>query len=227
MFTSRKKKLLENASKINCKNIIALQPENIFYLTGFWGEGVLLMNHNTTKLFTPTLEYFRASEDSKECEIIKTEKRGSDGAILSLISELDNNCFYCIDNANYNLINQLKEKTGNNKLIVNEDPFFKTRSIKDEIEVKYINQAANIIDKLYDICLEEIKEGVSERQLQAILVYETFENGGGFPGYKSTLNPLIKARGLNPALPLATTSNKTVKRVEFLFVDITLSVNDY
>ena len=138
MFKYRKKKLLENASKINCKNIISLQPENIFYLTGFWGEGVLLMNHNTTKLFTPTLEYFRALEDSKECEVIKTEKRGSDGALLSLISELDNNCFYCIDNANYNLINQLKEKTGNNKLIANEDPFFKTRSIKDEIEVKKI-----------------------------------------------------------------------------------------
>src|SRR5688500_7824445 len=137
MFSFRKKRLLDNTFKINCKNIISFQPENIFYLTGFWGEGVVLMNYNTTKLFTPTLEYFRALEDSKECEIIKTEKRGSDGALLSLISELDNNCFYCIDNAGYNLINQLKEKTGINKIIVNEDPFFKTRSIKDEIEIKY------------------------------------------------------------------------------------------
>ena len=227
MFTGRKKKLLENASKINCKNIISLQPENIFYLTGFWGEGVILMNHNTTKLFTPALEYFRAAEDSKECEIIKIEKRGSEGTLLSLISELDNNCFYCIDNANYNLINQLKEKTGNNKIIVNEDPFFKTRSLKDEIEIKYIKQAANIIDKLYNICLEEIKEGVSERQLQATLVYETFKNGGGFPAYKSTLNPFIIASGPNSALPHASVSDRKFERGDFIVVDLTLRVNGY
>jgi Xaa-Pro aminopeptidase/Xaa-Pro dipeptidase len=227
MFTYRKKKLLENASKINCENIISLQPENIFYLTGFWGEGVVLMNNDTTKLFTPTLEYFRALDDSKECEIIKTEKRGSDGTLLSLISELDNDCFYCIDNANYNLINQLKEMTGNNKIIVNDDPFFKTRSIKDEIEIKYIQQAANIIDKLYDICLEEIKEGVSERQLQATLVHETFKNGGGFPAYKSTLNPFIIASGPNSALPHASVSDRKFKRGDFIVVDLTLRVNGY
>jgi len=227
MFTYRKKKLLENASKINCENIISLQPENIFYLTGFWGEGVVLMNNDTTKLFTPTLEYFRALDDSKECEIIKTEKRGSDGTLLSLISELDNDCFYCIDNANYNLINQLKEMTGNNKIIVNDDPFFKTRSIKEEIEIKYIQQAANIIDKLYDICLEEIKEGVSERQLQATLVHETFKNGGGFPAYKSTLNPFIIASGPNSALPHASVSDRKFKRGDFIVVDLTLRVNGY
>lgn len=227
MFTARKKKLLENVSKINCKNIISCQPENIFYLTGFWGEGAVLMNHNTTKLFTPTLEYFRALEDSKECEIIKTEKRGSDGALLSLTSELDKNSFYCIDNTSYNLINQLKEKIGNNKIIVNEDPFFKTRIIKDEIEIKYIQKAANIIDRLYDICLKEIKEGVSERQLQAILLYETFKNGGGIPAYKSTLNPFIIASGPNSSLPHASVSDRRFKRGDFIVVDLTLRVNGY
>lgn len=226
MFTTRKRKLLENVSKINCKNILSFQPENIFYLTGFWGEGVVLMNHNTTKLFTPKLEYFRASEDSKECEIIKTE-RGSDNILLSTISELDNNGFYCTDNTHYNLINQLKEKAGDNKIIVDEDPFFKTRSIKDEMEIKYIKQAANIIDKLYDICLEEIKEGLSERQLQAILVYETFKNGGGFPAYKSTLNPFIIASGPNSGLPHASVSDRKFKRGDFIVVDLTLRVNGY
>jgi Xaa-Pro aminopeptidase/Xaa-Pro dipeptidase len=107
MFSFRKKKLLDNTLKINCKNIISFQPENIFYLTGFWGEGIVLMNQEITKLFTPKLEYFRAIEDSKECEIIKTE-RGND-ALISIISELDDNDCYCTDNTNYNIINQLKE----------------------------------------------------------------------------------------------------------------------
>ncbi|HEX6294797.1 MAG TPA: Xaa-Pro peptidase family protein [Nitrososphaeraceae archaeon] len=226
MFSFRKKKLLDNTNKINCKNIISFQPENIFYLTGFWGEGVVLMNHDITKLFTPKLEYFRALEDSKECEIVKTE-RGND-ALISIISELDNNNdYYCTDNTNYNIINQIKEKIGHNKIIVNEDPFFKTRSIKDEIEIKNIKKAANIIDKLYEICREKIKEGMTERELQSILVYETFKMGGGFPAYKSTLNPFIIASGINSALPHANVSERKFKRGDFIVVDLTLRFNGY
>ena len=226
MFSSRKKKLLNNILTINCNSIISFQPENIFYLTGFWGEGVVLMNHNNTKLFTPKLEYFRALKDSKECEIIKTE-RGND-ALISIISELDNNNdHYCTDNTNYNIINQIKEKIGHNKITVNEDPFFKTRSIKDKIEIKNIKKAANIIDNLYEICREEIKEGMTERELQSILVYETFKMGGGFPAYKSTLNPFIIASGINSSLPHANVSERKFKRGNFIVVDLTLRFNGY
>ena len=225
MFSLRKKRLLDNAFNINCKNIISFQPENIFYLTGFWGEGVVLMNHDTTKLFTPKLEYSRALEDSKECEIIKTE-RGND-ALISIISELDNNDYYCTDNTNYNLIYQLKEKIGQSKIIVNEDPFFQTRCIKDESEIKNIKKAANIIDNLYEICQEKIKEGITERELQSILVYETFKLGGGFPAYNSTLNPFIIASGINSALPHASVSERKFKRGDFIVVDLTLRFNGY
>ena len=226
MFSSRKKKILNNILTINCNSVISFQPENIFYLTGFWGEGVVLMNHNNTKLFTPKLEYFRALKDSKECEIIKTE-RGND-ALISIISELDNNNdHYCTDNTNYNIINQIKEKIGHNKITVNEDPFFKTRSIKDKIEIKNIKKAANIIDNLYEICREEIKEGMTERELQSILVYETFKMGGGFPAYKSTLNPFIIASGINSSLPHANVSERKFKRGDFIVVDLTLRFNGY
>jgi Xaa-Pro aminopeptidase/Xaa-Pro dipeptidase len=183
------------------------------------------MNHDITKLFTPKLEYFRALEDSKECEIIKTE-RGND-ALISIISELDDNDCYCTDNTNYNIINQLKEKIGHDKIIVNEDPFFKTRSIKNEIEIKNIKKAANIIDNLYEICLEKIREGVTERELQSILVYETFKMGGVFPAYRSTLNPFIIASGINSALPHASVSERKFKRGDFIVVDLTLRFNGY
>ena len=225
-LVQEKKKILNNILTINCNSIISFQPENIFYLTGFWGEGVVLINHNNTKLFTPKLEYFRALEDSKECEIIKTE-RGND-ALISIISELDNNNDrYCIDNTNYNIINQIKEKIGHNKITVNQDPFFKTRSIKDKIEIKNIKKAANIIDNLYEICREEIKEGMTERELQSILVYETFKMGGGFPAYKSTLNPFIIASGINSSLPHANVSERKFKRGDFIVVDLTLRFNGY
>ena len=225
MFSLRKKRLLNNIFKINCKNIISFQPENIFYLTGFWGEGIVLINQNTTKLYIPKLEYFRAQQDSKDCEIIKTE-RGNNG-LTSIISELNDNDYYCIDNTSYNIINQLKEKIGQNKIIVNEEPFFQTRSIKDESEINNIREAANIIDNLYEICQEKIEEGMTERELQSILVYETFKMGGGFPAYKYTLNPFIIASGTNSAFPHANVSERKFKRGDFIVVDLTLKFNGY
>ncbi|MGE3860143.1 MAG: M24 family metallopeptidase, partial [Nitrososphaeraceae archaeon] len=225
MFNFRKKRLLDNTFNINCTNIISFQPENIFYLTGFWGEGVVLLNQNTTKLFTPELEYFRAVKDSTECEIIKT-RRGTE-SLMSIISEIKNNEYYCTDDTNYSILNHLREKIGNNKIIVNEDPFFQTRSIKDENEIRNIKKAAYIIDKLYEICIEKINEGMTERELQALLIYETFKMGGGFPAYKSTLYPFIIASGINSSFPHASVSERKLKRGDFIVVDLTLRFNGY
>ncbi|MGE0243963.1 MAG: M24 family metallopeptidase, partial [Nitrososphaeraceae archaeon] len=225
MFNFRKKRLLDNTFNINCTNIISFQPENIFYLTGFWGEGVVLLNQNTTKLFTPELEYFRAVKDSTECEIIKT-MRGTE-SLMSIISEIKNNEYYCTDDTNYSILNHLRKKIGNNKIIVNEDPFFQTRSIKDENEIRNIKKAAYIIDKLYEICIEKIKEGMTERELQALLIYETFKMGGGFPAYKSTLYPFIIASGINSSFPHASVSERKLKRGDFIVVDLTLRFNGY
>jgi len=225
MFNFRKKRLLDNTFNINCTNLISFEPENIFYLTGFWGEGVVLLNQDTTKLFTPELEYFRAVKDSAECEIIKT-RRGTD-ALISIISNLKNNEYYCTDNTNYTIINYLREKIGSNKIIVNDDPFFQTRIIKDDNEIRNIKNAANIIDKLYDICIEKIKEGVTEKELQALLIYETFKMGGGFPAYRSTLNPFIIASGINSSFPHASVSEKKMKIGDLIVVDLTLRFNGY
>ena len=54
--------------------------------------------------------------------------------------------------------------------MVNTDPFFQTRRIKDHSEIRIISRAAGILDKLYQICEEEIKVGLSERDLQANLI---------------------------------------------------------
>ena len=46
------------------------KPEDIFYLTGFWGEGFLVIIENYSKLIVPKLEYSRALRISKDCDVI-------------------------------------------------------------------------------------------------------------------------------------------------------------
>src|SRR5688500_19397124 len=53
--------------------LMVFKPENIFYLTGFWGESVALCTHDGIKLFVPKLESTRAMNESKDSEIITAE----------------------------------------------------------------------------------------------------------------------------------------------------------
>lgn len=224
MFINRKKKILESISKFRCSNLLVFKPENIYYLTGFWGEGVVLINENNTKLFSPKLEYVKALRNSKNCEVIQTE-RGKD--ILNLISSNLNENFSLTDCDDNNMLEFLTHIVGKRKIIVNNEVFFKSRIIKDKTEIQNICNAAKIIDFLFQICMEEIKIGLSERELHSRLVYEAFKKKATLPFYRSALFPFIIASGPNGALPHSDISDRRFKNGDLIVVDITLRYRGY
>jgi Xaa-Pro aminopeptidase/Xaa-Pro dipeptidase len=42
----RRKNLLKYAQKIDCDVLVTFEPENLFYMTGFWGEAIGLLEKN-------------------------------------------------------------------------------------------------------------------------------------------------------------------------------------
>jgi Xaa-Pro aminopeptidase len=221
----RRRTLLQHASEaVGCHMVAAFGPENIFYLTGFWGEAIAVCMDDgrggtamTTKLITPKLEYVRAQKTSVDCEVVPTE-RGSE-LISTFVSQIKGRKV-CSDCSDYSTIGLIR-KHGSD-ILVNTDPFFLTRRIKDYSEIRIISKAAKILDKLYEICEEEIKVGLSERDLQAKLIYEAMKMGANPPSYKSTLNPLIIAAGSNSALPHAEVTDRKFRKGDMIVVDLTL-----
>jgi Xaa-Pro aminopeptidase len=154
----RRYTVLQHAEKAeDCHVVAAFEPENIFYLTGFWGEAIAVCmdNGTTTKLITPKLEYSRAQKASIDCEVFPTE-RGSE-LISTFVSQVKGSRV-CSDCSDYSTIGSIRKHGGD--ILVNTDPFFLTRMIKDHSEIKVISRAAKILDKLYEICKEEIKVGL-------------------------------------------------------------------
>lgn len=146
----RRYTVLQHAEKAeDCHVVAAFEPENIFYLTGFWGEAIAVCmdNGTTTKLITPKLEYSRAEKTSIDCEVIATE-RGSE-LISTFVSQVKGSTV-CSDCSDYSTIGSIRKHGGD--ILVNTDPFFLTRMIKDHSEIKVISKAAKILDKLYEIC---------------------------------------------------------------------------
>ncbi|MFL6480852.1 MAG: M24 family metallopeptidase [Nitrososphaera sp.] len=220
----RRSSVLQHAEKSQgCTVVAAFEPENVFYLTGFWGEAIAVcMDNDTTKLITPKLEYLRAQKTSVDSEVIVTERGGE---LISTFVSLVKKSKVCTDCSDYSTVDSIRKQDGN--ILVNTDPFFLTRRIKDQAELKVISKASKILDNLYEICEEEIKVGLSELELQACLIYEGMKMGANPPSYKSTLNPLIIAGGPNSALPHAEVTDRKFRKGDMIVVDLTLRYAGY
>jgi Xaa-Pro aminopeptidase/Xaa-Pro dipeptidase len=138
----------------------------------------------------------------------------------------DDNIIYS-DTNDYNIISKIQLKCGSKNLIVDNNLLDEARQIKDPGEIENIKKASIIIDKLFQIATDEIKENISEEQIQSILVYEALKLGARFPNYAYTTNPLIVASGNNASYPHAETSDKKINSGELIVIDITLCYNHY
>ena len=201
------------------------KPEDIFYLTGFWGEGIYVTSETLSKLIVPKLEYSRALRMSKYCDVISSER----GKTLtdSFFNQLNQNYEVFYSNNNHYIIKELCKKMGNRIIIAEHNPVEKLREIKDEQEIDNIRRASKIIDRLFEVATKEIKVNRAEEEIQAILVYEAMKMGAKFPFYQFTSNPLIIASGSQSSFPHAETSRRKIGKDEFVVLDITLSYDHY
>ena len=113
------------------------------------------------------------------------------------------------------------------KIKSSTEPFYNSRIIKDEKEVKILKKASKIIDEMFEVCSKKMKVGQKESELQTILMKYALEQEMFDTGYKSTLNPLIIAGGPNGALPHAQVSQRKFKKGDLVVTDLTLRYKGY
>jgi Xaa-Pro aminopeptidase/Xaa-Pro dipeptidase len=222
-MNNRRKNLLKYSQKIECDSIVAFEPENLFYMTGFWGEAIgLLEKGGKTTIISPELEVGRAKSESSDCQVI-TSERGQ-GLISELVKKIKNKKV-CTDCQNYQMMESLKKSVP--KIKHSTEPFYDARIIKDSQEIAVLKKASKIIDEMFELCTRKIKKEQRESELQAILMSYAIEHELFDTGYKSTLNPLIIAGGPNGALPHAQVTNRKFANGDLIVVDLTLRYKGY
>ncbi|MEM2759725.1 MAG: aminopeptidase P family protein [Nitrososphaerales archaeon] len=218
---NRRKVLLGEAAKLDCSALIAFEPENVFYVTGFWGEAIAVVNEYDTKLIAPKLEVDRAMKDSKGCRVISSERGGS--MIEALLANVEDERV-CTDCNDIDTFDRIKRHI---KVVYSTVPFYQSRMVKDHQEIRNITDSAKILDRLFVKCEQIIKAGITERQVQAELLYEAMSRGAYPPSYKYTLSPLIVASGINSSLPHAEPTDRKIRASDFVTVDLTLRYKGY
>jgi len=218
---ARRKRLEKYCNSVNCDTLVTFEPENLFYLTGFWGEAVgILEKGGQTTIIAPELEAGRAKDESINCDVITSQR----GGLISTLASLKKKKI-CVDCHNYSVMQSLKKSIP--RLKQSSEPFYNTRIIKDSEEVRILKKASSIIDQMFELCTQTIKKGRSESDLQAILMSFAIANDMHDTGYRSTLNPLIIAGGPNGALPHAQVTKRKFANGDMIVVDLTLRYKGY
>ena len=218
---ARRKRLEKYCNSVNCDTLVTFEPENLFYLTGFWGEAVgILENGGQTTIIAPELEAGRAKDESINCDVITSQR----GGLISTLASLRKKKI-CVDCQNYSMMKSLKKSIP--RLKQSSEPFYNARIIKDSDEVHILKKASSIIDQMFELCTQTIKKGRSESDLQAILMSFAIANDMHDTGYRSTLNPLIIAGGPNGALPHAQVTKRKFANGDMIVVDLTLRYKGY
>lgn len=222
LMQSRRKNLLKFCNKLECDTLVAFEPENLFYMTGFWGEAIGVLDKSGTTIIAPELEVGRAREESVNCKVIKSERgKGSVSALIGAIKGRK----VCTDTNNYDMVQSLKKSLP--RVRSTTLPFYQARQVKDRNEIALLKKCSSILDEMYELCVDEMGIGMSEMELQTILMSYAMERGAFATGYKSTLQPLIIAGGPNSALPHAQVTERRFENGDMVVVDLTLRHKGY
>ncbi len=207
---------------MECDALVAFEPENLFYMTGFWGEAIGILDKSGATIIAPELEVGRAKEESVNCRVVKSE-RGK-GSISTLIDTIKGRKI-CTDTSNHDVIQSLKKSLP--RVRPSTEPFYQARQVKDQGEIDVLKKCSSILDEMYELCVDEIRIGMSEMELQTILMAYAMERGAFATGYRSTLQPLIIAGGPNSALPHAQVTERRFQDGDMVVVDLTLRHKGY
>ncbi len=96
------------------------------------------------------------------------------------------------------------------------------RSVKEEWELARIRQAQAITDKAFDQVLSRIKAGMTEKELQAELIYCLYKNGGEGLSF----DPIVVS-GPNTSLPHGVAGDRVIREGDFITMDFGVLLGGY
>ncbi len=196
------------------------------YLTNFRSSaGVLLITKEKSYLLIDFRYFDKAKQEaSEECEVVlltNTREQLLDLLITHAISTvyLENDKVTLAELARYKDNYAFAQFDTSSFL---SDTILDMRIIKSKEELKYIVTAQRIAEKAYQRLLRDIKVGMTEKHVAALLDYYMAEYGSDGVSFDT-----IAASGINSASPHAVPTDKKLKANEFLTLDFGATFKGY
>lgn len=200
------------------------QIHNVRYLSGYKSDDAyLLLVRGKRYLLTDPRYVEEASDNTKGYQTINWRDYNSVGcAIADLISgEKLKSLHFEENNISFDLFNQLQKEI-DVKLTPIEGVVENLRSVKNIDEIACLRKACEIGDRAFSQILEDIKVGITERQLSAKLGYYLKNEGSDARGYEN-----ITLSGARTSLLHGIPSDKKIEEGDLILMDFGAGYQGY
>jgi Xaa-Pro aminopeptidase len=220
LSNARIKKLQAEIQLEKCEAYIIDSPTDLFYLLGLHlSLGRLLVTPQHVTLFVDG-RYFEACRLQLSIDVKQTQGYGA-GSIFEKEAELKNKKVGFDQNyTSYQEYVSL-EKLGM-QLVPLRSLVARLRLVKDPDELQKLKKAADLCREGYFFCLEQLKEGIEEREIVSRLKIFWLQKGGGGVGF-----PPIIAFGENAALPHHRPGTRKLQKGDTVLIDIGVVLDNY
>lgn len=217
-------RLLDRAALAEGEGILVQKPSNMFYLSGYTGEGLLLAGRGR-KLIVTDSRYTEQAERQAFGFEVHTIKTGVSHFTLAAglcANEKITHLRYEDDHVTVKDFASMQSAlAGITFTSLNNLPE-QMRVIKDEGELALMEKACAISCEAFDYILGYIKPGLSEKEIELALNFKMFELGAQALAFNS-----IVASGPNGSLPHAIPGDRKVQSGDMITLDFGAKFQGY
>lgn len=193
--------------------VVITDEKQIFYLTGFFAEDATVVITEEEKLLLTDMRYFHAAEKHFYGGDYKAVLGGTE--FLKEYVEKKKIKRIGVDYSSTTLKQSAALRKCCSSLTDVSAFLEESELVKSEKELAKISKACRITEEAFAEVLPYIKEGVSERELQAEIIYRFLKKGAEKPSFE----PIV-AFGENSAIPHHKTGETKLKKGQAVLFDI-------
>ncbi|MGB9885866.1 MAG: M24 family metallopeptidase [Moorellales bacterium] len=213
-YRLRQVRLLAELEGSGAEALLITRPENCLYLTGFSGEGTVVVSASGTWLLTD-FRYLEVAQAEVEAAQPVRIEGGWTQTVKRLVTDQGwGRLAFEAEHLTYGRYCELAEALAPVLLVPTAGLVERLRRVKDEAELERLRHAAWITDKAFSYVLERIRPGITEKELALELEYYLGRNGSEGVSF-----PTIVAAGPRSARPHAVPREEPVREGDLLLLD--------
>ena len=199
---------------------------NRFYASGFHSsgtDGVAIVTRNHNYYFTDSRYTEAAARHVRDAEIRETDREHPYSALINEVIEKEHitRMGYEDEYMTAADFRRFSEKL-HCELVPVTELLWTLRAVKDQAELDCMIQAQRIAEKALADILGEIRPGVTEKEIAALLLYKMLHYGAE----DKSFDPIVVS-GANGSLPHGVPSEKPIQAGEFVTMDFGCKFGGY
>ncbi len=221
---TRAQRLMEQMKLDKHQAVVLHNPSNMFYISGYTGEGVVLVSQSECAIVTDFRYTEQAERQAPGFTVHMTGKDKTHEAIvgsLCLAGNIEQLYFEDDFITVFEFGKYQKAVKGVEWKPVN-GTVEQLREIKDEAELALIEKACQLTGDAFERLLPQLKLGMTEKQIAAILEFDMRSHGADGLAFSS-----IVAAGVNGSLPHAVPSDYAIRQGDMITLDFGAKFGGY